>query len=817
VKRVTIVDFDDRFVRCIEHGDGLGGPVHEVPNDGEHVIQDGEVAKLAIGELEAEEGEYLLTVLDHRAVERGVRQVGDNVELVDPTGRTRPIVREGSALGLAGQREIAWAQKLRYLAIDPEAPVPGHWEIEGGLNDWLKVRRAEADRLAKEKKARQAASEAASLRAKPVEELRRVFINPYTFVPFAEEVRREPPAGHGALVASRLAGSLRLTFTTRTPLLIRWPNPDGARRSFPVRLLDDGQRVPIVPGSSLKGALRSLHETMAGGCLRVVDQDFVPVYRDPARARDGSWTLAKVEAADSDGFPTDLRLCDEIVWVEATELHRVVPAASLRTGTTVGLDTTKVVRNAQAARRELQPGGVRAGSDWVVLVTDAKARSAAHPYHCAVGRPRFSTRNVSPAAWETYLRCVEGSDDVRRSQQGSGGPAGDQAVTFRSSLIGYRRTASRALRAGDVVWVRTDGPVRQEATVTAIALSALWRSPGRGPVRERFPASLRPCHDPDDLCVSCRLFGAVDDEGGQRTGEQRGYRGHVRVGEARAVEGARISRPPPLAPLGAPRPGAGQFYLVHDRAAAGNTEHRPAREWGAEAEGPEARRLRGRKYYWHGDPDEQRPAPRHLARPHHTHDMAEQVELVDPGATFQAAISFENLSPYELGSLLAVLDPAAALHDVVPPGYATTPRLAARLGGGKPLGLGSIELRYDDLRVHTAGSRYGDGTVAHPEVRPEELVAGFVDGTPEPVRKTWLDLAAVLDEGHVDPHWIWYPPGDLWPDAEAGQIGKQFDDGFDFWKRTAGQRLKNDAEEMVKLAPPHEPNQFLDIIKGRRP
>jgi CRISPR-associated protein (TIGR03986 family) len=818
MKLVTVVGVDDQSVRCMEHGDGLGGQVHEVPNDSDHVILDGELVELAIGELEVDGNEYLLTVLDRRAIEYRVRLRGASLELSPVVGRGGMIVREAELLGVPGERERAWVRNARlgFLVVDPEAPVPGHWWVEGGLTAWLQSARIRAADRQKEQAGKaqahqrhQQEAEAASLRARPVEDLRRLFINPYTFVPFAGEVQRGAPAGHRALGAGRLAGSLRITFTTLTPLLVRRPGPGGA--SFPVRVLDDGRRVPIVAGSSLKGALRSLHETLAGGCLRVVDQDFVPVYRDPPRPRDGSWTLARVEAVDGDGFPTQLTLCDEVVWVEATELHPAVRTSGLRTGSTVDLDPNKIRPNARARRQELQPDGVREGSGWVVLVTDERARSPKHPYHCAVGHLGFPSGGVSPSAWATYLQSVAEADDVRRAQQPGGQAAQYQAVTFRGSLVGQRRTAGRALHVHDVMWVRTDGPARPGAAISAIALSALWRSPGKGPMGERFPPSLRPCHDPGNLCVSCRLFGAVDDEGGRGpAGDQHGYRGHVRVGEARAVGDAQPI-PWPLAPLGPPRPGAGQFYLVHDGAPAGK-EQRPSREWGAEAEGSRPRPLRGRKHYWHGDPQAQQPTPRHRAREHQTHEMAEQAELVEVGVTFQGAIRFENLDPDELGSLLAVLDPTAVLSDQVPPGYTATPQLAVRLGGGKPLGLGSIELGYQDLRVHDAASRYGDGTAAGPQAAPAELLGGFVAGTPESVRATWPDLAAVLDVGHVDPRWIWYPPGSPWPDPETESVGKAFDDGFEFWKRTSGQYLA-DAEDLPELAAPREPNQFLGIIE----
>jgi hypothetical protein len=244
MRLVTMVGVDDQAVSCMEHGDGQGGQIHEVPNDSDHVILAGELVELAIGELEIEGDEYLLTVLDRLAAEYNVRRRGDSLELTVATGRGEVIVREAAALGVREQREHDWVRnaRLRFLVVDPEAPVPGHWRVEGGLAAWLQEKRTIAIERQKvlEKEAvgrlrRHREAEAARLHARPVEDLRRQFINPYTFVPFAREVRRAAPAGHRALGPGRLAGSLRIAFTTLTPLLLRRPEPGGI--SFPVRVL----------------------------------------------------------------------------------------------------------------------------------------------------------------------------------------------------------------------------------------------------------------------------------------------------------------------------------------------------------------------------------------------------------------------------------------------------------------------------------------------------------------------------------------------------------------------------------------------------
>src|SRR5690606_21497506 len=92
---------------------------------------------------------------------------------------------------------------------------------------------------------------------------------------------------------------------------------------FPRRPVGPGGEVqPFVPGSSLAGVARSLHESIAGGCLRVFDGDFRPGYRDVVRPRTGHWYMARVERVNQDGRPTEVTVCPQTTWVPASLLAK---------------------------------------------------------------------------------------------------------------------------------------------------------------------------------------------------------------------------------------------------------------------------------------------------------------------------------------------------------------------------------------------------------------------------------------------------------------------------------------------------------------
>lgn len=83
-------------------------------------------------------------------------------------------------------------------------------------------------------------------------------MNPYDFIPLGRPSSRKPSPGHHVL-ASR-AGTIRARLTTLGPLLVA----QQAGMQNTIMPLRQGK---IIPGSSLKGMLRSMAEMVGGGCI----------------------------------------------------------------------------------------------------------------------------------------------------------------------------------------------------------------------------------------------------------------------------------------------------------------------------------------------------------------------------------------------------------------------------------------------------------------------------------------------------------------------------------------------------------------------
>jgi CRISPR/Cas system CSM-associated protein Csm3 (group 7 of RAMP superfamily) len=656
------------------------------------------------------------------------------------------------------------------------------------------------------------------------------FVNPYAFAPFADPPVRRAPAGHGALTAGSCSGALSVTLRARTPLLLGGFGPDG--KQVPRRA--DGRL--MIPGSGLLGAVRSVHEAMAGGCLRVIDRHYTPVHREPASSEvTKGLRLAMVLAVDAAGRPLRVSLCADEVWVFRELLAVPAGARPPATGDRLRYEGKPV---SSAGRYVLTDGavtvtaGLSAAEDgsWVLLVTDTQARDETKPAYFAAGRPGDGVAAVTDRAWASYLRRVDGTRDMQRLRQarrdddgrhGARHRPGDEPVPDQfvdvlwpppneetpeadAAVIGRRLAVRPYLRVGQPVWVRLIGPELAQQ-VTEIRPALLWRSEGRIPVAERV-GQAGPCEEADRLCWSCRIFGSADVAGrGDEVSVQQAYRGHVRVEDAEVVGDSSPGLVQwELAPLASPKPSAGQFYLTGPASAAGRMAKAddplgPAATWGSIADpAGQVRRIAGRKFYWRTADPTGGEQPRGRARRHQSGEMTRSVELVPAGAELSTRVAFDNLRLADLGSLVAALDPRRLWSVTGEHGD-----YVISVGGGKPFGFGSVTATVELTQLDTARSRYlgeaGDGLAAEDSSGEEvldEAVRAFLAEVPAAVSGRWAALRHLVTLGYVPDDLVWYPPG-------SGSKGEaKYDRGFDFWRLTSGVQLSKERRPLVGLPDP---------------
>ena len=605
------------------------------------------------------------------------------------------------------------------------------------------------------------------------------FVNPYTFVPLPRKVVRGQPPGHDpgpAEARERYVGALEVTWRIQSPIAIpmeEWGSIGGDVR---------------IPGSSIKGAVRSTHEMLFGGCLRQVDLGYRPTYRQlPTMDALKDWRMAVV--LDDD----EVLLCEK----EDPKRRSSIDSKALcervgdraRTGDVVAVNSDddwkdrselRVAERFQVLQRPAEVSGYeKLAGCYVVLITKKGARRDAvrATWYWSLGkltreRATFSEKATRDFSWAMMEARPDGERwiDVFRGK----------------TKLGQARGNEHALEPGSVIWVKV-----LNGMVTAIKLSQFWRERSKECLGDRIPQETKPCDGENlRLCPSCSVFGSADTLNDQadtderrREGDQRSYAAHVRFGSAIGVDlqGDEVI----LAPLGQPHPGAGLTYLepTSPEAAPASRDERWSR-W--DSDGKQKRQLRGRKFYWHSDPERQldhlkhtqgvgEVPGRHLKREHHSADMCTKAQLVT-GGTFRQTITFDGLDRFGVASLLAALQPGRLLA----PDDAD--RFALHLGRGKPLGLGSVTAEITAARITTVAARYGDKAETPLEtfaIDPAEVRTrcGELDAVHEGARK-------VLRLDGLGENWwkVTYPTRETWK-----QFGsKEFDESFTFFKDFGG-------------------------------
>jgi CRISPR-associated protein (TIGR03986 family) len=196
-----------------------------------------------------------------------------------------------------------------------------------------------------------------------------------------------------------------------------------------------------------------------------------------------------------------------------------------------------------------------------------------------------------------------------------------------------------------------------------------------------------------DIDLAEAMFGYVKSSK-MKEGRERTFAGRIFVGDAKALpEQADLVSDHVITPaiLATPKPSSFQHYLTQPDSAA--REKLKLKHFASAT--PNETVIRGHKLYWHrkvqgrkdyewtGTKDEHVQAKKQLTG----------IKPIRIGAKFRFHVRFENLSDAELGALLWVLD--------------LPERHAHKLGMGKPLGLGSARMTVKSLVVADCKQRYG--------------------------------------------------------------------------------------------------------------
>lgn len=580
------------------------------------------------------------------------------------------------------------------------------------------------------------------------------FLNPYNFVrPMqATNPDKSPllgrclPPPHDRYVGH--TGKIVCRLTTKTPLFIADSHDTRVeeinRKKHPhYRFFRDPEGTIAIPGTSLRGAIRSIFETVTNSCFAHFDGQKRLSYRllprdaltlVPARVHkknEDTWQIellpgtAQAESIDPDEKPSELyaawiRLYDTL---KTKHDRNKIPDRRCKlslNGWKPGDSCYAIIEKQEhTGRSRFWYWNVVALADDPSKLSKRKGQQVVQGYLCITNqnienkhdeRLFFRTDKqptclvLPPEVRKTYRELIQDyqerhQEDIAKrrmpAQVHDGKPAISQFIID---------TDAQNLSDGDLVYAklqRSNGKlVVQYIAPVSIPRVAYERT--IGDLLE--PSDRKKCSSYDDLCPACRVFGWVwgtndPDEQKPKADVITAYAGRVRFSHAIRIQEGDTSHLDPAQPislsiLSSPKPTTTRFYLAPKKG-----KPRDGLEDKAVDYNNTCQKLRGRKMYrHHGD----KLDLREYCQIGENSDQNCTVHDVQPPDTvFEFTVHFENMSDVELGALLWSLEMQEGKEK-----EGEKERWHHRIGMGKPLGFGSATIEITALDILNPKTRY---------------------------------------------------------------------------------------------------------------
>ncbi|GIV98041.1 MAG: CRISPR-associated RAMP family protein [Herpetosiphonaceae bacterium] len=514
---------------------------------------------------------------------------------------------------------------------------------------------------------------------------------PYNFVELPEAVAQaEELPTQDRYHADRLTGRITCRLTTESPLYIRCGlTAQELRQGRQAKdqpdffYLDPESKEPVIPGSSLRGMLRTLVEIAGFGKIeRVISKRLC--YRAVGDTTSiGNHYRQRLIKTRDDGVMVPL--------VQAGYMHKesgqwwIVPAQKSP------IDQTTFAR----IEWSMIPSQLRSskGSEKAKQIFVVIDPAQEHPH--GNGRIKLYYAKVRKAEARAQPRFEEGvlvetGKMPNKHMQFVFRPkdtTADQIKIPEEIILAYQEQLTPAqedLLGKDGI-LQEGHPVfylLEDEKLVFIGHTMMFRLPYKHTPLDFVPSALRRSSDID---LAEAIFGYVR---GERQTADQARAGRVFIGDARLDPGQSDwwLHPEPFQPkiLGSPKPSTFQHYLTQSSLNQRGLKHYDSKPG-------EETVIRGHKLYWHKGS----VGYKEIADPNAKEDSTQHTTFkpIRPGLTFTFSLSFENLSKVELGVLLWVLRLAA------------DERYRLKLGMGKPLGMGAVKIE-SQVALSERGERY---------------------------------------------------------------------------------------------------------------
>lgn len=512
-----------------------------------------------------------------------------------------------------------------------------------------------------------------------------VAINPYNFIPFYGDSYNEPPKRkkleeYYPEGEELISGWLDVELIAKSELIVpdgsRYEETSGQHKSYRFFRHPDG--VCAIPGSELRGALRSMYEAASNSCFTFLLED----PQKPISQRTPIYGAFKERGLLE--YDKQNGCCK--LWEAKAYRIRITSPAPIRDGQYH--EGEQFYKTGDEVKFDLDADGkpvLGAGEHTGYLQFNIPVGKIdeGRCYNVAVlektGVCIAAWNSGDRSAWDSVFGSVWPTADQARKAKEKAARTGRPWIR-NTTLDDLMAKINKAERDGGIIPVYYFEVERDGRKLYYFSGAAAGR------VRQvrkwaEIMGEHRPCHSLDCLCPACALFGTTAGEG---------IKGHLRVTDARAEMPVKPARHT-LQILGGPRPSSFEFYLRRPEAAEKptywNYDYFGVREEVQTKTGTIERTRyqdlksatpRGRKFYWHG---ETMPDRNQRDR------LNQTMEAMPAGTTFAFRIYFDRVNREQLNDLVWLVSLGENQTDG---------KYQYKLGHAKPLGYGSVKMVVKD-------------------------------------------------------------------------------------------------------------------------
>lgn len=538
------------------------------------------------------------------------------------------------------------------------------------------------------------------------------YINPYNFISLNKNGCKRKDKDE---YSGDLTGYIECTLTTKTETMIPDTRPDKIKEktisngvcpeyiffSYDENIPGTNIISPVIPGSELRGMIRSDFETFTDSCLSTIniDKSFIsrtPEIKKPGileKDKDGNWHLYEATryslhttrhgknmppASPSIKNKEAVYMVNDKNQITYSENQNVLPKdikKDLKTGDRVSF----ISMDKQTGVKEISNKGLKTGILFIGETGGKKVERNIHDGIFVKVNKEVKANNLNES-----VKKLKEIYDVYND------PAFNKAnVNEKVWYCGYDFEQLSQLP----VWY-SDKIDKEKGTY--LSLSAIGKEAYHRTISEllnvtgNISESYIPCVDKANLCPTCAIFGFISND--SALGSKLRFSDAIYIGNENPYSNKRL-----IQELAIPHIANSAFYALYltNRDLLNMKDNV---DWNYDFLFSKNRPrttideiyIRGRKNYWHHKPD---PSPIGIEETVRNC----RITPIKEGSTFKFKIYFENMNKKYLDKLISVInmDYESDIKINGKPYY----DLCHKIGRAKPLGYGSVKLHVENVKI----------------------------------------------------------------------------------------------------------------------